>query len=166
VSGPDLSASVRQRLINKSRAQGRPFQELLQYFAMERFLYRLSKSAHSERFVLKGALLLSAWRGPLARPTMDIDLAGKTSNELAHIESVIRDVCGVAAPPDGLEFNPTSIELVRIKEDAEACPEAWVQVSFDCLSYRFRPLLWNRVGPNHLTGGPWINQRREHRAGE
>jgi len=119
VSGPDLGASVRQRLLNKSRTQGRPFQELLQYFAMERFLYRLSKSAHAERFVLKGALLLTAWRGPLSRPTMDIDLAGKTSNDLAHIESVIRDVCGVAAPPDGLEFNPTSIELVRIKEDAE-----------------------------------------------
>lgn len=119
MSGPDIGASVRQRLLTQSRAQGRPFQELLQYFAMERFLYRLSKSAHSERFVLKGALLLSAWRGPLARPTMDIDLAGKTSNELAHIETVIREVCGMAAPPDGLEFDPASIELARIKEDAE-----------------------------------------------
>lgn len=119
MSGPDLGASVRQRLLNRSRAQGRPFQELLQYFAMERFLYRLSKSAHSERFILKGALLLSAWRGPLSRPTMDIDLAGKTSNELAHIESVIRDVCEMAALPDGLEFEPASIELTRIKEDAE-----------------------------------------------
>jgi len=35
---------VRQRLLNQSRAQNRPFQELLQYFAMERFLYRLAKS--------------------------------------------------------------------------------------------------------------------------
>jgi hypothetical protein len=50
---------------------------------------------------------------------MDIDLAGKTSNELAHIESVIRDVCEMAALPDGLEFEPASIELARIKEVAE-----------------------------------------------
>jgi len=82
VSGRDLGASVRQRLLNQSRAQGRPFQELLQYFAMERFLYRLSKSPTSDRFILKGALLLTAWRAPQSRPTMDIDLAGRTSNEL------------------------------------------------------------------------------------
>jgi len=44
VSGRDLGASVRQRLLNQSRARGRPFQELLQYFAMERFLYRLARS--------------------------------------------------------------------------------------------------------------------------
>ena len=39
----DIGASVRQRLLNQSRAQARPFQELLQYFAMERFLYRLAE---------------------------------------------------------------------------------------------------------------------------
>jgi hypothetical protein len=55
VSGRDIGASVRQRLLNKSRTQGRPFQEVLQYFAMERFLYRLAKSPYSDRFVLKGA---------------------------------------------------------------------------------------------------------------
>jgi hypothetical protein len=35
VSGRDIGASVMQRLLNKSRTQSRPFQELLQYFAME-----------------------------------------------------------------------------------------------------------------------------------
>jgi hypothetical protein len=39
----DLSASVRQRLLNKARQTNRPFSEIAQYFAMERFLYRLSK---------------------------------------------------------------------------------------------------------------------------
>ena len=53
----DLPASVRQRLTNKAHATKRPFQEVLQYFAMERFLYRLSTSAHADRFVLKGAPL-------------------------------------------------------------------------------------------------------------
>ena len=73
MSGPDLGASVRQRLLNQARSEGRPFQELLQYFAMERFLYRLSRSEYAKKFILKGALLLTAWRAPLSRPTVDID---------------------------------------------------------------------------------------------
>jgi len=35
---------------------GRPFDEVLQYFAMERFLYRLSQTEYADSFVLKGAL--------------------------------------------------------------------------------------------------------------
>jgi hypothetical protein len=54
----NMSASVRQRLLNRAKRDRRPFNELLQYYAMERFLYRLSQSAHAERFVLKGALML------------------------------------------------------------------------------------------------------------
>jgi predicted nucleotidyltransferase component of viral defense system len=119
VSGRDLGASVRQRLLNQSRAQGRPFQELLQYFAMERFLYRLAKSPFADRFVLKGALLLTAWRAPLSRPTMDIDLAGRTSNELEHVRSLIGEVCGCASEPDGIEFDAASMEVSRIKEHAD-----------------------------------------------
>ena len=119
MSGRDLGASVRQRLLNESRGQSRPFQELLQYFAMERFLYRLAKSPHADRFILKGALLLTAWRAPPSRPTMDIDLAGRSSNQLDHIQEVVSEVCGVAVYPDGIEFNRNSIELSRIKEDAD-----------------------------------------------
>jgi predicted nucleotidyltransferase component of viral defense system len=119
VSGRDIGASVRQRLLNKSRTQGRPFQELLQYFAMERFLYRLAKSPYSDRFVLKGALLLTAWRAPQSRPTIDIDLEGRVNNQLDHIKDVVATVCGVDVEPDGIAFNRTSIEVSRIKEDAD-----------------------------------------------
>jgi Nucleotidyl transferase AbiEii toxin, Type IV TA system len=119
MSGRDLGASVRQRLLNQARSQGRPFQEVLQYFTMERFLYRLAKSVVADRFILKGALLLTAWRAPVARPTMDIDLAAKTNNELEHIRSLIIEVCGFASEPDGIEFDIPSIEVHRIKEDAE-----------------------------------------------
>jgi predicted nucleotidyltransferase component of viral defense system len=119
VSGRDVGASVRQRLLNQSRAQGRPFQELLQYFAMERFLYRLAQSPFADRFILKGALLLTAWRAPVSRPTIDIDLAGRTSNELDHIAELVGTVCDIATEPDGIEFNRASIEVSRIKEDAD-----------------------------------------------
>lgn len=109
MSGRDLGASVRQRLLNQARSQGRPFQELLQYFAMERFLYRLAKSPFADRFILKGALLLTAWRAPVARPTMDIDLAGKTNNELEHIRSLVGEICAFATEPDDIELTAASI---------------------------------------------------------
>jgi hypothetical protein len=119
VSGRHLGASVRQRLLNQARAQNRPFQEVLQYFAMERFLHRLGKSPYADRFILKGALLLTAWRAPASRPTMDIDLAGRTNNQLDHIKEVVSAVCDVGADPDGIEFNRDSIQVSRIKEDAD-----------------------------------------------
>jgi hypothetical protein len=119
VSGRDVGASVRQRLLNRARVESRPFQELLQYFAMERFLYRLANSPVADQFVLKGALLLTAWKAPVTRPTMDIDLAGKTSNELEHIRSVVAELCRLKTEADGLGFDPAAIEVQRIKEDAE-----------------------------------------------
>ncbi|EFA71860.1 nucleotidyl transferase AbiEii/AbiGii toxin family protein [Cylindrospermopsis raciborskii] len=57
----NISASVRQRLLNRAKDEQRPFSELLQYYAMERFLYRMSQSPHADRFILKGALMLRAW---------------------------------------------------------------------------------------------------------
>ena len=119
MNGPDLGASVRQRLLNQSRRDGRPFQELLQYFAMERFLYRLAQSRFADRFILKGALLLTAWRAPVSRPTMDIDLAGNTNNDLDFIRSVIVELCGLETPPDGITFEKNSVEAGRIAEDAD-----------------------------------------------
>lgn len=115
----DLGASVRQRLLNQARTQERPFQELLQYYAMERFLYRLAQSPHAEKFVLKGALLLTAWRAPLSRSTMDIDLLGRTSNELEHIRVLFAQLCDVEAAADGIAFDSKSVRVARIKEAAD-----------------------------------------------
>ena len=116
---PDIAASVRQRLLNKARASGRPFSELLQYFAMERFLYRLSKSAHADKFVLKGALMFTVWHAPETRPTMDIDLLGITDNSIDAIAVIAQAVCQQDVEADGLVFDPGSIEVARIVEDAD-----------------------------------------------
>ena len=85
----NIGASVRQRLLNKARQDKRPFQELLQYYSMERFLYCLSVSSFADRFILKGALLLRVWQAPLARPAMDIDMPGKTANAPENITTII-----------------------------------------------------------------------------
>ena len=85
----NLAASVRRRLLNRARAEQRPFDELLQYYTLERFLYRLGHSPYSRQFVFKEALLFWAWQAPLARPTRDIDLLGRTDNNVEHIEELM-----------------------------------------------------------------------------
>lgn len=115
----DLAASVRQRLMNRSRETDRPFAELLQYYAMERFLYRLSASPHARRFVLKGALMFLVWKAPRSRATMDIDLLGRTSNRVEDVVDVIHEICAQEVEPDGLAFDPTSVSGASIDEDAD-----------------------------------------------
>ncbi len=114
----NIAASVRQKLKNKAAQDKRPFAELLQYYAMERFLYRLTQSEHVDRFVLKGALMLRVWQSPQFRPTMDIDMLGKTSNDVNDICAQVTDVISVEAD-DGLIFDPDTICGERIKEDAD-----------------------------------------------
>ncbi len=110
----NVSASVLQRLLNRSRNNNRSFNELLQYYAMERFLYRLSQSDHAQDFILKGALMLRAWNSPEFRPTMDIDMLGKTANEDKNITSLIRNILAMDVVPDGLAFDSESIQTERI----------------------------------------------------
>ena len=73
----NVPASVRQKLLNISRKDNRPFNELIQYYAMERFLYRLSQSDYADSFILKGALALQVREVEKFRPTMDIDISQK-----------------------------------------------------------------------------------------
>ena len=114
----NLPASVRQRLLNIARDTGRPFQELLQYYAMERFLYRLSRSSYADRFVLKGALMLPIWSAPVSRPTRDIDLLGHLDHHLEYLIDVIRQICRQDVEPDGIVFDCDQVEGEEIREAA------------------------------------------------
>ncbi len=63
---------------------------LLTRWAMERFLHRLSQSPYQERFILKGALLLTVWEGDLPRVTRDVDLHGLERDDIRQIRVVRR----------------------------------------------------------------------------
>ncbi len=115
----NVPASVRARLLNKARKEGRPFQEVLQYFAMERFLYRLTRSLSAERFILKGALMMRVWNVTEARPTMDIDMLGRADNAAESILSEIKAILDVEVEPDGLRFDPLSLATESITAEAE-----------------------------------------------
>ena len=86
----NISASVRQRLLNYAKTNHKPFAEVLQMYGMERFLYRLAESVHAKSYILKGAMMLRAWDLPDSRPTMDIDMLGVTNNEIENIISQIK----------------------------------------------------------------------------
>ncbi|HBM17052.1 MAG TPA: nucleotidyl transferase AbiEii/AbiGii toxin family protein [Lentisphaeria bacterium] len=115
----NIAASIRQRLLNKARIENRPFNELIQYYAMERFLYRFSLSKYSDKFILKGALLFRVWNSDTYRPTKDIDMLGKTDNNESNISTIIREVLSIQVEPDGMNYDIKSLTTGKITEDAD-----------------------------------------------
>jgi predicted nucleotidyltransferase component of viral defense system len=115
----NLSASIRQRLLNLAGARDEDFQLTLTRFGLERLLYRLSRSRHVDRFLLKGAMLFSVWSTEVYRPTRDLDLAGSGDSNPDHVKDLFDDLCRIDVEPDGLEFPPESIRVHKIREPSE-----------------------------------------------
>ena len=115
----NIAASVRQRLLNASRARREDFQVTLTRYALERLLYRLSKSAHSDQFIIKGAMLFSVWNEVPHRPTRDLDLLSFGASDISRLEGMFREIVNTEVEPDGLEFFAESVRGGRIKEDQE-----------------------------------------------
>lgn len=113
----NIEASIHQRLLNHARKDDVRFNDVLQRYALERWLYRLSKSGHGEQFILKGALMLIAWGLPVMRPTRDIDMLACVQNDLDRIRSLTAEVCRVECEDDGLLFAAESVTTERIAED-------------------------------------------------
>lgn len=114
----NIEASVRAQLHNLAKKSGRPLQEYLQHYGLERFLFRLSKSKHANKFILKGGLMFRVWRTASGRPTKDIDLHGFSATSIADLEEVVRDVCSLVNN-DGIRFDVASIAGETIKEGAD-----------------------------------------------
>ena len=115
----NVVASMLARLRNHAKASGAPFQQVLQHYAIERFLYRLSKSSHAQSVVLKGALLLKTIDIPSARPTMDIDLLRQGRADEASLIELVRDCMLLDVEPDGLTFLADSLVAETITKDSE-----------------------------------------------
>jgi len=113
-----MAHSVHARLKHAAREQGRPFNDVLQRYGMERFLYRFSTTKHAEHFTLKGALLLQAHDMTLTRPTRDIDLLGTGDPAPDRLEAMIRDCCTVSVADDGITFDLDSIGSQPIRAEA------------------------------------------------
>lgn len=109
----DMSASIRQRLLNLSRERNEVFNVVLMRYALERLLYRLARSGHAEDFVLKGAMLFTAWTEKLHRPTKDLDLLGHGNDSGEHLKALFQKICQVEVEPDGLVFDKSTVRVER-----------------------------------------------------
>ena len=92
---------------------------MLSRYVRERFLYRLARSEHADRFVLKGAMLFLVWSGALHRVTRDIDLLGYGEIGEEALRAIAQDICTVRVSDDGVAFAPESVVTERIRSGQE-----------------------------------------------
>ena len=128
----NVSASVRTRLLNRSREKDEDFQFLLQRYAAERFLHRLGESKHRSRLVLKGAMLLALWGESTYRPTRDLDFTGRGDSRQGSVRCAIRAICSVPVVDDGIVFDAETMSMEPFHAHAE----------YSGVRARF----WSRVG--------------------
>lgn len=114
----NVGASVRQRLLNLAHARGQPMELLLTRYALERLLHRLSLSAHRERFVLKGAMLLATWFDEPHRATRDVDLLGFGDAAADALLDTFREIMAIEVD-DGVVFDLKGLRIEAIREEVE-----------------------------------------------
>lgn len=126
----NIAASVRARLTERARANKENVQLLLTRYAIERLLYRLGRSEHRERFILKGAMLFSLWADVPYRATGDLDLLGFGGSEAAAVARAFRSICESEAPEDGAHF---AIDTIRAEPAREEDEYQGVRVTLDAV---------------------------------
>ncbi|MFA6231208.1 MAG: nucleotidyl transferase AbiEii/AbiGii toxin family protein [Rhodanobacter sp.] len=107
---------MRARLLNLARETQRSLDQLLTRYALERLLYRLSRSEYRERYALKGALLVTTWFDSPHRPTRDVDFLGFGDPSTDTLLSRFREIAAIPAD-DGLAHDTESLVAELIRED-------------------------------------------------
>lgn len=112
--------SVKDRLKNQAKEDGRTMQDELVTYGLERTIYRLSISEYAERFTLKGGIFLYAlFDGNFTRATMDIDLlAQHIPNDAEEMKSVFKNIFSIECD-DALRFDLDSLNVNDITEFKE-----------------------------------------------
>lgn len=113
----NVAASVRARLLVIAKEEGSDFNQVLVRYALERFLYRLSRSEFANSFLLKGAMLFNLWYGMPHRATRDIDLLGFGDSKLETIAETFREIAAIVVD-DGIVFDPDNVQVDEIRKGA------------------------------------------------
>jgi hypothetical protein len=106
-------------LRNVAREKQASFDVIVRRYAIERLLYRISQSSERNRFVLKGAMLYTAWVADPFRPTQDLDLLGFGDAAPTAMATTFAAICQHAVPEDGITFNVASIRADAIRGNQE-----------------------------------------------
>ncbi len=115
----NIPASIHARLANEAQKTKKPFNELLQHYGMERFLYRLSITESANSFVLKGGLIFTVWEIEQRRATRDIDFLGSLERNVKDIVQILKAAVETLAPEDGLVFDANTIQVEERLVDVE-----------------------------------------------
>lgn len=114
----NVSQSVRDRLLNRTRETGEEHQVVLTRFALERLLYRITQLPERDDFALKGAFAFLVWEGELGRQTRDLDLLGSGPPDEERLGEILARACEVNVEDDGVRFDTDSLEVAPIREGA------------------------------------------------
>lgn len=115
----NIGASVRARLLARSRSENTDFQILLTRYVLERLLYRLSVSEYRDQFILKGALLFVTWVADPFRPTRDLNLLGYGPNIPETLVETFKAICVTDVPDDGVVFDIDALNAAPIRGELE-----------------------------------------------
>ena len=77
----------------------------------------MSRSAHADDFLLKGALLFTLWYDMPHRSTRDVDLLGFGARDLESLEQTFREIASIEAE-DGIVFDAATLTAREIRKDA------------------------------------------------
>lgn len=122
-------ASLHAKLLHIARERGLEFQLLLNRFAGEQFLVRLSQSQFRDHFVFKGGSLL-AYLIETERKTRDLDFTIKHLNP--HLDAMMDVIRSILAIPsnDYLEWNEIEgSELIHPNMDWIIRAFVWFAIS-------------------------------------
>jgi predicted nucleotidyltransferase component of viral defense system len=114
----NIGASVRARLQNLSRETGQSFELILTRYALERLLYRLSTSTFADRFVLKGAMLLTSWFTDPHRATRDVDLLGFGDPSPEALVAAFKEILATDVE-DGVNFDLDAVRVDPVRAGLE-----------------------------------------------
>lgn len=102
-------SALKERLRFIAQQNESTFNQIWKELILERFLSRLSNSAHHDKFIFKGGLLLAQYI-EIKRETIDIDfLLTKSNSEKQTIEKLISEIAAVNTN-DGFSFSMVSCE--------------------------------------------------------
>ena len=111
----NMAESVLTRLKNQSKEEGIPFQMVLQLFAQEEFLRKLSLSRYVDSLILKGGMFNYTLTEFDSRPTRDIDfLIKNTHGNLENIEQNMRDICDISTGNDFITLEVMGTETISV----------------------------------------------------
>ncbi len=112
--------SIKDKLKNIARENHRVYQEVLTVYALERTIFRISKSDFNDNFTLKGGIFLYAlYEKNYPRSTTDIDLrADKISGDEKAIKTVFEKIFSLQFD-DGLEYDLETLSTKQITKQDE-----------------------------------------------